>query len=56
MAAGVEGAVEDGLGGGGRRERDRHRNERERGTNVDVNLLEGTSESEAAGRVASGRC
>jgi hypothetical protein len=41
MAAGVERAVEDGLGGGGRGERDRHRSERERGTNVDVNLLEG---------------
>ena len=29
MAAGVEGAVDNGLGGGGRGERDRHRSERE---------------------------
>ena len=41
MGAGVEGAVDNGLGGGGRGERDRHRSERKRGTNVDVNLLVG---------------
>jgi hypothetical protein len=50
MGAGVEGAVDDGLGGGGRGKRDRHRSERERGTNVDVNLLVGrTRETEEPG-------